>query len=413
MPDSVLISAPGEPLRGRVQLPASKSESNRLLTLQALSRGRIQVENLSEAKDTQTLDQLLRDDAETMNVGHAGTAMRFLTALLAFRPADKMLTGSSRMQQRPIGLLVDALRTLGADIQYLAETGFPPLMIFGKNAHFGESKVKIPGHISSQYISALLMIAPTLPDGLQLEITGKIGSRPYIEMTLSLMARFGIAHRWEGQTIHIDRQFYEAGKYAVEADWSAASYWYSMVSLSPGAKVELLGLRRQSSQGDHRVAEMMEPLGVSTTFSDAGVVLEHVPTDLPASVAWDFSDCPDLAQGLLPMLAARGLKGQFSGLESLRIKETDRINALQIELQKFGISFQESAATWILDGTFTANSVQIPTYEDHRMALGFAPLALVNPEIRILEPTVVQKSYPRFWDDLSGMGFAVSFEAKD
>lgn len=408
MPDSLLLSAPENALNGKIQLPASKSESNRVLTLRALSRGRIQVHNLSEARDTQTMLRLLEDDADEMNVGHAGTAMRFLTSFLAFRPADKVLTGSSRMQQRPIGLLVEALRTLGADIHYLGEEGYPPLMIFGRNARFGESKVRIPGNVSSQYISALLMIAPTLPDGLKLEITGKIGSRPYIEMTLGLMARFGIQHRWEGSTIEVERQFYTAGSYTVEADWSAASYWYSMVALSPGAKVELPGLRRTSFQGDHFIADMMAPLGVKTTFTEGGVLLEHVPTELPTQVAWDFSDCPDLAQGLLPMLSARGIPGRFTGLESLRIKETDRIAALQNELAKFGMRFVEEGDYWNLEGTFVPAAVEIPTYEDHRMAMGFAPLALVSPGLRILEADVVQKSYPRFWEDLAAMGFGTA-----
>ncbi|MEM7036492.1 MAG: 3-phosphoshikimate 1-carboxyvinyltransferase, partial [Bacteroidota bacterium] len=200
-------------LNARITLPASKSESNRVLIMQALSRGMIQVSNLSNARDTQTLERLLRENPETMNVGHAGTAMRFLTAYLAFRPEDKLLTGSSRMQQRPIGPLVEALHKIGADIHYFGEEGFPPLMIFGRNSRFGARHVQIPGHISSQYISALLLLAPTLPDGLWLEITGNIGSRPYIDMTLELMAHFGVAHSWEGQTVRVAKQIYRPGEY--------------------------------------------------------------------------------------------------------------------------------------------------------------------------------------------------------
>ena len=407
MPDFVTLHPPSGPLRGTIHLPASKSESNRMLILRALAQNSIEVENLSEARDTQTLIRLLAENPATMDVGHAGTAMRFLTAFLAFRPEDKELTGSVRMQQRPIGLLVEALRELGADIHYLNEEGYPPLMIFGRNAHFGASRVSIPGDVSSQYISALLMIAPTLPDGLRIDLEGEIGSRPYIEMTLRLMARFGVQFRWEGASILVERGFYQRGSYAVEADWSAASYWYCMAGMADEAEIKLLGLRKDSSQGDHAVVEMMRPLGVETEFQDDGLILKKVVATLPKQLEWDFRDCPDLAQGLLVMLAACGIGGRFTGLESLRIKETDRIAALQNEFGKFGVDLLEENGVWNLAGKFQAVAASIPTYEDHRMAMAFAPLAMKSPGIQIEEPEVVVKSYPGYWKDLQQVGFEV------
>lgn len=407
MSDSFRISAPTTPLRGTVQLPASKSESNRMLILRALSQNAIEVDNLSEARDTQTLIRLLAAQPERMDVGHAGTAMRFLTAYLSFLPRDHELTGSARMQQRPIGLLVDALRALGADIHYLRNEGYPPLMIFGRSAHFRDERICIPGNVSSQYISALLMIAPNLPSGLQIDIEGTIGSRPYIEMTLGLMARFGARYTWEGPSIRVEKGLYGRGRYTVESDWSAASYWYAMVAMAEEAEIELPGLRRNSLQGDHVVAELMAPLGVATEFTPTGVVLRKRKVVLPAAVDWDFRDCPDLAQGLLPVLSVLGIAGRFTGLESLRIKETDRIAALQNELGKFGMELLEADGRWLLSGDFRPAPASIPTYEDHRMAMAFAPLALASPDLQIEEAGVVVKSYPRYWDDLRSVGFRV------
>lgn len=407
MSSTVTLSPPSGPIRATIQLPASKSESNRMLVIRALSQGSIEVDNLSEAHDTQTMIQLLADDPDTLDVGHAGTAMRFLTAFLAFRPQDKVLTGSQRMQQRPIGLLVDALRKLGADIHYLDREGYPPLMIFGRNSKFGDSRVSIPGNVSSQYISALLMVAPTLPDGLQIDIQGEIGSLPYIEMTLGLMKRFGIGYRWEGSSIWVQRGLYQPGSYAIESDWSAASYWYCMAALADEAEISLPGLRKASLQGDHVVAEMMAALGVETVYHESGVVLKKASVRMPDAVIWEFRDCPDLAQGLLVVLAALGIKGRFTGLESLRIKETDRIAALQNELGKFGVELREDAGVWTLDGTFKPAQASIPTYQDHRMAMAFAPLALKCPGLKVEEADVVKKSYPGFWRDFEKVGFGV------
>lgn len=401
---SILLSHPNGILNGEIQLPGSKSESNRALILQALSGGLVKIEGLSSAQDSQTLRTLLAENAENMDVGHAGTAMRFLTAYLSFHAADKVLTGSDRMQERPIGPLVDALRSIGADIAYLGNDGFPPLMIFGRNAKFLSSEVTLPGNISSQYISALLLIACRQPDGLRIKIEGKIMSRPYIEMTLAMMADFGIAHMWQADTIVIPRQNIRAGTFTVEADWSAASYWFCLVALSKKADILLKGLKKTSLQGDHVVADKMAALGVTATWEAAGLRLQKEALGTN-SVNWDFSDCPDLAQGLIVALAALNISGRFTGLESLRIKETDRILALQKELAHFGIQLKEEAGVWWLEGEFQTNSATIQTYEDHRMAMAFAPLALVCPAIRIENASVVSKSYPKFWDDLKEVGF--------
>ena len=395
---------PRHPIQGDIHLPGSKSESNRVLILQALSGGLVQIEGLSAAHDTQTLARLLRENPETMDVGHAGTAMRFLAAYLAFGPEDKLLTGSERMQARPIGPLVAALRKMGADIHCLGDEGYPPLLIFGRNAKFGASTVELPGNISSQFISALLLIAATQPDGLRLRIVGEVLSRPYISMTLELLSRFGISHTWEGDTIAIARQPLRAGIYAVEADWSAASYWFCIAALSPGCQIRLHGLRISSLQGDSVVAAKMAAFGVQAIWQGDVLHLTKVGK-LESPIHWEFEDCPDLAQGMIVAAAALGVKASFSGLQSLRIKETDRIAALQAELLKFGVELKEDAGKWWLQGQFSKPAPSIATYQDHRMAMAFAPLALVAPGIVILDPNVVAKSYPHFWQDLSRVGF--------
>lgn len=400
----VKITHPSLELFGTIELPGSKSESNRALILQALSNGMVQISGISKAKDTEILASILRENPETMDVGHAGTAMRFLTAFLSFRPEDHILTGSDRMQSRPIADLVDALRNLGAEIAYLGKDGYPPLMIFGRNAKFLGSKVKLPGNISSQYISALLLIAWKLPDGIEIEIEGKILSRPYIEMTLELLERFGIQHSWEGKCIKIAKQSIRSGKFEVEADWSAASYWFCMVAMAKKANILLKGLRKESLQGDHVAADKMAELGVLSSWEAEGLRLQKVESNA-GFVNWDFSNCPDLAQGMIVALAAKGMSGEFVGLESLRIKETDRIAALQNELRKFGIEFRENEGKWWIEGQFQANAATIPTYQDHRMAMAFAALALVCPCIEIEDAGVVEKSYPKFWQDLESVGF--------
>jgi 3-phosphoshikimate 1-carboxyvinyltransferase len=406
---SIRLTPPAQPIRADIYLPGSKSESNRALILQAVSNGLVQITGLAEAHDTQTLDRLLRTLPETMDVGHAGTAMRFLAAFLAFRPSDHVLTGSSRMVERPIGPLVQALREMGADIHCLGKEGYPPLLIYGRNAKFGDSTVTLPGNVSSQFISALLLIAHTQPDGLRIVITGEVQSRPYIEMTLELLGRFGIAHTWVGDTITIARQHLRAGTHAVEADWSAASYWFCIAALSPGCDIRLHGLLQNSLQGDSVVADKMAALGVQANWQDGMLVLTNTGK-LQPEVHWDMVDCPDLAQGMLAAAAALGVRATMTGLQSLRIKETDRIAALQTELAKFGTQLLEEDGKWWLEGKFTPQPAHIATYQDHRMAMAFAPLALACPSIDIEDHNVVAKSYPAFWEDLAKVGFGVESE---
>lgn len=408
MTKTVTLTHPTGVLTGTINLPASKSEANRALIIAALAGGNATIENLSEANDTQLLNRLLQSDAETIDAEDAGTVMRFLTAYYAVTGQEKELTGTDRMCQRPIKVLVDALRELGATIDYLQEEGYPPLQIKGFT-YSGKKHLKVRGDISSQYISALLMIAPLLPEGLELELEGKIGSRPYIEMTLSLMQHFGVSAAFEGNTIVVKHQNYKPAVFAVEPDWSAASYWYSMVALAREADIFLPGLRENSYQGDKAIVDIMRRLGVYTEFTAEGIRLTKKHCE--KRVAFDFTNCPDLAQTIVALCAALGVTLEMTGVESLRIKETDRIQALQIEVLGMGTSLNE-----LTPGVFrmepailTKRELTFRTYQDHRMAMAFAPIALLET-VQIQEPDVVRKSYPRFWEDLEKVGFEVSVE---
>jgi 3-phosphoshikimate 1-carboxyvinyltransferase len=405
MTKTVTISHPTGILKGRVQLPASKSEANRSLIIAALAGGEPELQNLSEANDTQLLQRLLKSDSDTINAEDAGTVMRFLTAYYAITGQQKTLTGTERMCQRPIKVLVEALQELGAGIEYLGEAGYPPLQISGFKGS-GKKHLKVRSDISSQYISALIMVAPLLPEGLELELEGKISSRPYIEMTLALMKHFGVEASFEGNTITVPHQTYSPATFAVESDWSAASYWYSMVALAKEGDVTLLGLREASHQGDKAIVEIMRRLGVHTEYMPEGVRLTKKHAE--KRVAFDFSNCPDLAQTVVALCAASGIAVEMTGLESLRIKETDRIQALQIEVLGMGASLEErTPGVFQMNPTLMINrELNFRTYEDHRMAMAFAPIALLQP-LQIQEPDVVRKSYPRFWEDLEKMGFEV------
>ncbi|MCS6832978.1 MAG: 3-phosphoshikimate 1-carboxyvinyltransferase [Flammeovirgaceae bacterium] len=401
---SLTLFHPTGILNGVVPLPSSKSESNRALVMQALSGGKITLENLSEARDTQTMIRLLHSSDLVCDVIDAGTTMRFLTAYFTAKNRETILTGTERMCERPIGILVNALRSIGADIRYVGKEGYPPIHI----KHFSQttSAVSIRGDVSSQYISALLMIAPCLPKGLHITLEGEIASRPYLEMTLELLAYFGIAHRWEGQTIHIPPQNYQANHYIVESDWSGASYWFSMAALAKEAQIKLLNLKEKSLQGDRVIVEIAEKLGVKTSFVSDGLLLTKKETHV-AELSFDFTHCPDLAQTIAVLCAALGVKARLSGLKSLRIKETDRIAAVQNELQKLGIMVNvegDEALAIYPSSLQLANQPVIRTYDDHRMAMAFAPLALLSP-IRIEHPNVVEKSYPSFWKHLKQIGF--------
>lgn len=387
--------------------PASKSESNRVLVIDALTGRKSQLDNLSNARDTQTMIRLLDSDSNPVwDVLDAGTTMRFLTAFSAFNGKSREMTGTARMKQRPIKLLVDALRELGAHIEYKGNEGFPPILIHPFQPELAKTDhIKIKGDVSSQYITALLMIAPVLPKGLTIELLGHVGSKPYITMTLQLMNHFGVSSEWKGNTITIAHQTYKPAQYTVESDWSGSSYWFSMAALSKDARIELKGYIKNSLQGDHVIVDIMDQLGVHTEFTPDGLILTKQP--VKGTLNWDFTDCPDLAQTIAVVLAAKGVEGTLTGLQSLRIKETDRIAAIQNELRKFGadmIEIEKDITYKVLPGTFKVNGQSVHTYEDHRMAMAFAPLALLG-KVTIEEPDVVNKSYPLYWDDLKKVGF--------
>jgi 3-phosphoshikimate 1-carboxyvinyltransferase len=409
---SIIIQKPDNQINAQIQLVASKSESNRALIIQALAKYQgnagVVVNNLSLARDTQTMQRLLETQGETLDVIDAGTTMRFLTAYIAVTQQNKILTGTPRMCERPIKILGDALSNLGYKIEYLQNEGYPPLRIVPQTLQNPPQHILIQGDTSSQYISALLMVAPVLPQGLTLELTGKIASRPYIEMTLSQMAHFGIQYEWTDHIIKVLPQLYQPKTYTVESDWSGASYWFSVVSLAENAKIELLGLKADSLQGDNAIVEMMKNLGVKSIFTDNGMLLES-QKEYAHHLDLDFSTCPDLAQTVVALCAVKGVSLKMTGLESLKIKETDRVAALQNEIKKLGADLIEDGNTWFLktNPIQSNKAITIQTYDDHRMAMAFAPLAL-QYNLVIEHPNVVVKSYPQFWDDLKQTGFKIS-----
>ena len=404
-----LISKLDKTLKGSIVLPGSKSVANRALIIHALSYSPYPIENLSESDDTRVMEQVFNSNSNHFDIGHAGTAMRFLTAFLSQVVGEWTLTGSDRMKQRPIGILVDALNKLGAKIEYIENEGFPPLKIFG--SHLKGCVLELDGSVSSQYISALLMIAPTIEDGLTLRLKNKITSRPYIEMTLKLMEQFGVQHVWKGNEIRIAAQTYNALPFSVEADWSGASYWYEMAVMADEVDLELIGLHTESLQGDAIIAKWFEQLGIETTSTGKGSRLTKNGQPLPKFLQLNFIENPDVAQTFAVLCVMKQIPFHFSGLETLKIKETNRIAALQDELAKFRAQITEPAhgeLKW--DGTFPLEKQAIPeieTYHDHRMALAFAPACQIFGPIAILDPMVITKSYPGFWDDLKKVGFSV------
>ena len=404
-----LLNAPAS-LYATVQLPASKSISNRALILHALSGGSTRPENLSDCDDTQVMIRALDHMPDVIDIHAAGTAMRFLTAYLCVTPGTHTITGTERMQQRPIRILVDALRTLGARINYTGNEGFPPLRING--TQLTGSEIELAGNVSSQYISALLMIGAVLPVGLKLRLTGDIISRPYINLTLQLMHDFGAQAGWTSEnSISVAPGGYHDTPFRVESDWSAASYWYQMTALATGSpEVELLGLFANSAQGDSRGAELFARLGVQTEYTPQGVKLRKQGHPV-VRLDEDLVDIPDLAQTFVVTCCLLDVPFRFTGLQSLKIKETDRICALITELRKLGYVIhaeQDSILWWDGERCPADEQPGIDTYEDHRMAMAFAPACLVCPSIRINEPQVVSKSYPRYWDDLQAAGFGIT-----
>ncbi len=398
-------------LSGTIELPTSKSISNRVLILNALAYSAFPIANLSESDDTKVMAKVLNSNTNKFDIGHAGTAMRFLTAFLSKIVGEWEITGSARMQQRPIKILVDALNKLGAKIEYKNQEGYPPLRIFGSNLKGG--KLELDGSISSQYISALLMIAPTIENGLELTLTNKITSASYIDLTLKLMKQFGIEYHWEGNVISIKEQAYKEIPFTVEADWSGASYWYQMAALAEEANILLEGLELDSLQGDCSQAKWFEDFGIHSKQEGKGVRLTKTNAQLPEKYIQNFVENPDIAQTIAAMCVCKQIPFHFSGLETLKIKETDRINALIVELGKLGAKLYEpkhGELAW--DGALDQNKfnskVEIDTYHDHRMALAFAPIAISNGAISINDPMVVTKSYPNFYEGLRKVGFTVS-----
>ena len=408
------IIAP-ETLSADINLPASKSISNRALIIHALSGGQLP-QNLSDCDDTRAVVNALRDMPETIDVGAAGTAMRFMTAYLAVTEGEHVITGSERMRHRPVGVLVDALRMLGATINYVAEEGYPPLHISGHPLLGG--KLEIPGNVSSQFISALLLIGPVMHLGLSLHLTGEIVSRPYIDLTIHVMHGFGAEVDWTSpDTIEVQPKPYSNAPYLIENDWSASSYWYELASLYPisEANVSLRGLEDSSRQGDSVVKYIFSLLGVKTAFDEPHSgkpttvrLTRHL--DSVSQLSYDFLNCPDLAQTVVATCCGLGVTFHFTGLASLRIKETDRLVALQRELRKLGFIIQiinNEELLW--DGSVCEPSMEpIDTYEDHRMAMAIAPLAVKFPGLRINNPEVVTKSYPDFWKDLRKACFTIN-----
>lgn len=402
------ISAPTH-ITGEVILPASKSISNRALAINMLAGNAKTPVNLSDCDDTRVMLKWLNDRPSTIDIGAAGTAMRFSTALLAVTEGCHVITGSERMKKRPIGILVNALRQLGAQIEYVEDDGFPPLRIVGNNSLEG-GIISLPGNVSSQYISAMLMIGPTLKTGLTLQLTGEIISRPYINMTIAIMHSFGANVQFAtDNTIVVKPGKYNPNDYTVENDWSAASYWYEIIALANNtdATIYLPNLYKNSLQGDCRGAEVFRKLGVETQYTSNGVTIRKTPISI-ASLEYDFVEMPDLAQTFVVTCCMLGVHFHFTGLQSLKIKETDRINALKVEMKKLGYVIEDrndSELLWQGELCKAIDNCSIDTYEDHRMAMAFAPVSMKIGRININDPHVVTKSYPHYWDDLKKVGF--------
>lgn len=400
----------------RILLPASKSISNRALIIHALTGGNVMPENLSDCDDTKVIIRALSHRPEVIDIKAAGTAMRFMTAYLSVTEGKHTITGTERMKHRPIGVLVDALCYLGAEIEYAGEKGFPPLRIRGRQLEGG--RLEIPGNVSSQYISALLMIAPVLSKGLEMKLTGGIVSRPYIDLTLHLMHQFGVSAEWTDiDSITVKPQPYRQRPYTIENDWTAASYWYEVLALTDelGSKVVLPGMLDGSRQGDSAVRYIFSLLGIKTAFADReadrltdATLTRH--SCMLNRMDYDFTNQPDLAQTLIATCPVLGIPFHFTGLGSLRIKETDRIEAMKTEMEKLGYILHADSGTelsWEGDRCEPAAQPVIDTYEDHRMAMSFAPLAIRLGRIGINHPEVVSKSYPHYWNDLRKAGFHI------
>lgn len=397
-------------LQDTIYLPSSKSISNRMLIIHALAGSGGDLHGLSDSDDTRVLTAALEHPGRVKDVGHAGTAMRFLTAYLSTLEGHYTLTGSERMKQRPLSPLLKALKELGAQITCLEKKGYPPLEIEGGQLKGGT--IHIDAGISSQFISALMMVAPYLKGGLKLVLEGRVVSATYTEMTASLMRSCGAEVEIDGKQVSVKEGKYRVDEFTVEADWSAASYWYEIVALLPGSEIMLSGLSEESLQGDSVLKDLFAPLGVQTMIGPGGMCISLQNIALPGMFEYDFTACPDLVQTMAVTLCARGVPFRFTGTSTLRVKETDRIAALGAELKKFGFVLSDDpAGEWMAwDGTRCKEeeNPMVATYHDHRMAMAFAPLALVRNFVTIKDPSVVSKSYPAFWDDMEKAGFKMT-----
>jgi len=386
-------------LKGSIQITGSKSETNRLLVLQQFYPN-LKIDNISNSDDSKLMQKALGSTSNEINIGHAGTAMRFLTSYFSVKEnSEIVLTGSHRMKNRPIKILVDALRDLGADIKYIEKEGFPPLKISGKKLI--KDSVEIEGNVSSQYISSLLLIAPTLKNGLQLKFKGEVTSVPYIKMTLQLLGELGIDYSWEKNIISIHpKPTIEEKTITVESDWSSASYYYSLCALSPNSEITLSSYNENSLQGDSVLSDIYKNLGVETIYKKNTVTLKNTRKLNPSELLdLNLIGAPDIAQTIVVTCFGLGLECYLIGLHTLKIKETDRLVALKTEIEKFGGEVEITNKTlYLKPSTKIKDNITVATYDDHRMAMAFAPLAL-KVSLQIEDPNVVSKSYPTFWED--------------
>ena len=391
-----------------LKITGSKSESNRILMLKALFEG-LTIKNLSNSDDSILIREAIWSKSYEIDIHHAGTAMRFLTAFFATKTGRKTtLTGSKRMQERPIKILVEALKSLGADISYLKKEGYPPLQIIGKQ--ITKHQVELDANVSSQYISALLLIGPVLPKGLELRLVGTITSLPYIDMTLSLLNELGVNTVFKDNLIVIDPYNEDINKtFTVESDWSSASYFYSIVALSPiGTQIRLSSYKKTSLQGDAKLQDIYKNFGVESRFQDTTLSIMKTNTNLPKLLKLDLSDSPDIAQTIVVTCLGLKIDCELVGLHTLKIKETDRLVALKYEIKKLGTTLAiTDHSLYLKSSNDLIPNVKIATYNDHRMAMAFAPLALKTP-LSIENAEVVSKSYPDFWRDLSSLGFEIN-----
>ncbi len=419
---SIILSNPPSFLKGKLELTGSKSESNRALILQAQSQGALTIHNLSIAEDTTTLKNLLfkvenriHEEELFLDVGPAGTVMRFLTAYLSLKSGIYILSGSSRMLERPIQILVDALISLGAEIEYLGKKGYPPLRIKGKK--WTGNFIKIPASISSQYISALLLVAPFTTDGLEIILEGDLTSAPYVDMTVKMMEQIGLKIQKTYKSYIVPPQIIPKSTLSIEPDWSGASYWYEMAAFASEADLELSGLKENSLQGDRAIADIMTNFGVTTIFKESGVTLQKKHSYSKPPTYLDFKPCPDIAQTMMVVACGIGINLSCSGLKTLKIKETDRVEAMKSEVAKIQVEMRYKKPSSPLDdldqieilgeNSGFPSEISFNTYHDHRMAMALAPLVYFISKVEIENKHIVDKSYPSFWQDLEKLGFQV------